>query len=99
MQIFRVLWSQNIPVSSHVVTIRVHASTSTADDTMNNKFNVLISICRCCNSITCFIICKGKNLIVTVLKAAQIQAFIETKICTSTVEQCRIWSSVNKNRK
>ncbi|CAH0731451.1 unnamed protein product, partial [Brenthis ino] len=84
---FRVVRAQNIPISSSIVTTRVHASTSTADDT-SKRPNIYLSIPRCHNSNTCCIICKRKSYLMTVPKAARTQAFIETGIYISSGKRC-----------
>lgn len=85
---FRVARVQNKNTSaSSSLTARVLASTTTAGDTTKGP-NIQLSIPRCHNSNTCCIICKRKNCLVTVPKAARTQAFIETGIYILSGKKC-----------
>lgn len=61
---------------------------SIADDSTNKKPKIYLSIPPCHNSNTCCIKFKGENCLVTVLKAAQTQAFIEAEIYISSEKRC-----------
>lgn len=76
-----------ISCSSARTTTTRGALTSAADNTKKTP-NVHLSIPRCHNSNTCCIICKRKNSLMTVPKAARTQAYIETGIYISPGKRC-----------